>query len=236
VISINGKVSFSQPANPCPQLFCQQPRLAGTGWYYQLPEVLKDISFQKEAPYWRTLLYSFGPLKGYIQKVTLIFRLAGNTSYLFWYAKTIGSQSTVLLVSQAPCCGTLETLVPKEVTSIESVGKFLTASESLPLVIFSASPGLLILSDLWGGMSELLAPCWEESTYRWRIYIWELLCMASTITLLSSCSIVISWEPGNKSHHPQSPMHDSLTCYHWSSFTAKVKLSHYTPWRHMGEE
>jgi hypothetical protein len=40
-----------------------------------------------------------------------------------------------------------ELLAPKEVTSTEIVGRFVTTSESLPPVIFSASLGWLILSQ-----------------------------------------------------------------------------------------
>jgi hypothetical protein len=56
VTSINGKVGFSQLVNPCPP-FSQQHGLADTSRYYQPPEILREISFQKEAPYWRTPLY-----------------------------------------------------------------------------------------------------------------------------------------------------------------------------------
>jgi hypothetical protein len=110
VTSMNGKVDFSQLVNPCSQLSSRQPRLADTKWYYQPPEVLIEISFQKEAPYWRTPLYSFGPFKGYIQKVTHpqvswyhqlpvvvyqnswlpIHRFAGATSPVWWHVRTTG--------------------------------------------------------------------------------------------------------------------------------------------------
>jgi hypothetical protein len=53
-------------------------------------------------------------------------------------------------------------LYPKEVTSIENEGRFLTTGVSLPPFGFSASPGWLILSAAWGGVSKLLALCWEN--------------------------------------------------------------------------
>jgi hypothetical protein len=57
-----------------------------------------------------------------------------------------------------------------ETVSENSFGRFLTTDEHLPPVVFLASPGWLILSVTWGGMPELLALYWEESTYRWRLY------------------------------------------------------------------
>jgi hypothetical protein len=135
VTSINGMVGFSKLVNSCPQLSSQQPGLADTGWYYQPPEVLREMSFQKEAPYWRTPLYSFSPLKGYIQRVTVVLRLAGTTSSLLWYAKTIGSQSTGLLEPLAPYGGMSEPLAPREVASISSKGRFFTTGEPLSPVL-----------------------------------------------------------------------------------------------------
>jgi hypothetical protein len=86
---------------------------------------------------------------GYIQRVTLVLRLAGTTGSLLWYAKTVGSQSTGLLEPPALFGGMSELLALKEVTSIRSVGRFLTTSESLPPVIFSSRQG---------GTPELLTP------------------------------------------------------------------------------
>jgi hypothetical protein len=34
--------------------------------------------------------------------------------------------------------------------------------------------GWLILSALWGNMPELLAPCWEDSTFKWKLCMREL--------------------------------------------------------------
>jgi hypothetical protein len=121
------------------------------------------------------------------------------------------SASLGWLILSAPQGGMSELLAPCwEWSTIKwrlcNRGRFLTTGEPLPPVVFSAFPGWLILSAPWDGMPELLAPCWEESTYKWKLYIWEFLHMASAITLLSSCSIIIPWELGNKSHHRQSPM------------------------------
>jgi hypothetical protein len=44
------------------------------------------------------------------------------------------------------------------VTSVENVGRFLTAGESLPSIILSTSLGWLVLLASQGGMLELLAP------------------------------------------------------------------------------
>jgi hypothetical protein len=55
--------------------------------------------------------------------------------------------------------GRFLTLAPREVTSINSKGRFLTTGEPLSTVVFSASPGWLILSAARGGMPELLVPC-----------------------------------------------------------------------------
>jgi hypothetical protein len=59
------------------------------------------------------------------------------------------------------------------VTSINGKSRFLTTGEHLPLVVFSATPCWLILSAPQGGIPELLAPCWEGSTQRWRLCIRE---------------------------------------------------------------
>jgi hypothetical protein len=63
----------------------------------------------------------------------------------------------------------------------------------------------LILSAIWGDMQELLAVCWDESTYRWRLNIWVLLFIASVIILLFSYSIIIL-HSGNKIHHLHRPV------------------------------
>jgi hypothetical protein len=83
-----------------------------------------------------------------------------------------------------------------EILYQNSFGTFLTTGEPPPPVVFSASLGWLILSAPWGGMPELLAPCWEKSSYRWRLYIWELLYMASAITFLYLCSIIVHENQG----------------------------------------
>jgi hypothetical protein len=49
-------------------------------------------------------------------------------------------------------------------------------------------------------MPELLAPCWEGSTFRWKLCFRELLYMASAISLLLLCSIFVPQEPENKGH------------------------------------
>jgi hypothetical protein len=147
---------FLTAGESLPPVALSVARVGCTGLYYQPPEELRRISIQKEAPYWITP--SFGPLKGEIHKVTLVFRLAGTTSSLLWCAKTMGSQSTVLLEPPAPCGGMSELLAPKKVTSKDSVGRFLTTSESLPLLVSSDSLSWPILSAPQGGMPELLAP------------------------------------------------------------------------------
>jgi hypothetical protein len=103
----------------------------------------KRNQLQMEALYWWTL-YS-NCLLSNIQKSTFILRLAGITSSLLWYAKT-GCQPTGLLEPSAHYGGMSEQLTPKEVNSIETVGRFLATSLSLPLVIFPTSLGWLILS------------------------------------------------------------------------------------------
>jgi hypothetical protein len=139
--SINGKIGFSQSANPCPPLSSQQPGLADTEWYYQPPEVLRRVIYQKEAPYLRTPLYSFCPLKGYLQRVTLVLMSAGTSSSLLWNGKTIGFQSTGLLEPPTACGGMSEPLSPKEMTSKESAGRFLTTVDPWPRLC-SQLPGL----------------------------------------------------------------------------------------------
>jgi hypothetical protein len=42
---------------------------------------------------------------------------------------------------------------------MDNVGRFLTTGESLSPVVFSASPGWVVLPDSYGGMPELLADC-----------------------------------------------------------------------------
>jgi hypothetical protein len=52
-------------------------------------------------------------------------------------------------------------------------------------------PGWLILSVPRGGMPELLAPCWEKSTFKWRLYVTGLLFVASdTFSFISRVSLV----------------------------------------------
>jgi hypothetical protein len=82
-----------------------------------------------------------------------------------------------------------ELLTPKEMTSVENVCKFLTASESVPSVIFSTSPYWLILSAFQGGMWELLAPCWEQSAFYWRLYQRTPVGWAPA----SSCLLTFHW-------------------------------------------
>jgi hypothetical protein len=80
----------------------------------------------------------------------------------------------------APCGGMPEPLAP-QMTSINGRSRFLTTGGSLPPVAFLVYPGCQILSALWGGMPELLAPCWEGSTFRWRLCVRELLYMTSAL-------------------------------------------------------
>jgi hypothetical protein len=47
--------------------------------------------------------------------------------------------------------------------------RFLTVGEPLPPLSSHLPPGWLILSPARGGIPELLAPCWEGSTFRWRL-------------------------------------------------------------------
>jgi hypothetical protein len=130
-----------------------------------------------------------------------VHRYARTTSSLWWYARA---------------------LAPREVTSVHSKGRFITTSEPPPSVVFSASLGWMILSAPQGGMPELLAPCWEESTSKWRLCIRELLYMACAISNLFSCSVFVPREPGNNSHHPQSSI-----CVKGIDMTG----SYLVPWR-----
>jgi hypothetical protein len=82
-------------------------------------------------------------------------------------------QSSGMLKPLAPCVGMPESLTPREVTSIIGKVRFLTTGESL-------TPDWLILSVPWGGVPELLAPCWQKSTFKWRLRIGEHVCVAST--------------------------------------------------------
>lgn len=106
----------------------------------------------------------------------LIFRLAGTTSYLLWNAKTIGSHSRGLLEPPALCAGMSELLAPNGVIPTESVGSFLTTSESLTLTIFSTSPWWLMPSATWGGAPELLAP---NPQVRYNHYFPLVICQSS---------------------------------------------------------
>jgi hypothetical protein len=64
----------------------------------------------------------------------------------------------------APCGGMPELLTPKEVTSINSKGRFLTTGKSLPPVVFSASLGWLILSAPENKGHHLHRPIQVEGT------------------------------------------------------------------------
>jgi hypothetical protein len=121
--------------------------------------------------------------------------------------------STGLLEPLAPCGGMPELLAPREVTSIGSKCRFLTTGEYLPPVVFSASPGWLILSAPRGGMLELLAPCWEESTLRWRLRVREFLYMASAISLLFIVFHLRSTRTGEEKSLPTEPHTGGRHCY-----------------------
>jgi hypothetical protein len=71
-------------------------------------------------------------LKGYILLVTFIHRFAGTTNSLQRYARITGSQSTGLLEPLAPCGGVPKLLAPREVTSINSKGRFPTTGDPCP--------------------------------------------------------------------------------------------------------
>jgi hypothetical protein len=60
------------------------------------------------------------------------------------YCRSIST--TGLLEPLAPCGGMSDPLAPREMTSINSKGRFLTISVPLPPLVFSASLGWLILS------------------------------------------------------------------------------------------
>jgi hypothetical protein len=93
-----------------------------------------------------------------------------------------------------------EPQAPRKVTSINSKVRFLTTGEPLPPVVFSASMSWLILSAPWGGIPELLAPCWEESTYRWR------LCVRTPSCSFRHCSFILVFHyRSTKTRESKSP-------------------------------
>jgi hypothetical protein len=81
--------------------------------------------------------------------VSPVLRSAGTTSSLLRYAKEICFQFTGLLEPPAPSGCMSELLAPKEVTFIENVGWFITTSEHLSAVIFSASLVSQVRQNCW---------------------------------------------------------------------------------------
>jgi hypothetical protein len=133
------------------------PCIATISWSFVHPYSLNPLA----APYllWSTVFY----IAGSHSCLLSCLRLAGTVSSLRWSTRTTGSLLRGInfqmeaLCWRTPLCGFCHFLF-NFLCSILSNGKW----------------GTVVFSALLGGMPELLAPCWEESTFKWKLCIKEL--------------------------------------------------------------
>jgi hypothetical protein len=112
---------------------------------------------------------------------------------LWWYARATGSQ--------------------RYGRPLYMVKVFLTTGETLPSIVFSASLHWLMFSAPQLGISELPAPCWEWSTFKWRPFQRTTLVVFSE--LVSPCFWVSS-----QLHR----LADTLSSLRWYAITDRSML------------